>query len=205
MSILKINLREQKGKALAIIAVFAGLYAVGNFLAIPGIASHDHVFLFIVAILFGPWVSALSGIIGELIVLPIGFKPEHVFFFPTTFAGVVIMALIIGYGRKLAFQLEKKKNWTRKKARIVAETLAYIIGVNVRYLIYIPYDMLLIGSGIDVGGTILVIFLTFILPKWIYKTVWTPLCILIGERLRKSLNRIYYDIELPELPIPTES
>lgn len=85
----------------------------------------------------------------------------------------------------------------KRKSRQISEGLFFIISVNVRYSFYLLFDSLLLSFGVSLERSVLAYFFLF-LPAWIYKMAWFIILILLIEQLRKSLNRVYFDIDSPE-------
>nr|MDO8084164.1 ECF transporter S component [Candidatus Sigynarchaeum springense] len=184
-----INFKTQPSKTFALTGIFAALFALGNFIAIPGVTSHEHVVTFVCATLFGPYVAVISSVIGEIIVAPF----SKLFWLPSTLIGDILTALIVGYGRNFAFYLQKRHEMQPVKARRIAESTFFIIAVCGRYITYLTIDAALISAGLDIGNTLLGFFLFVFLPAWVYKIAWTPLCVLIVDQMRRYLNVVYYD------------
>ncbi len=192
-----ISLKKSPSKFVAFTAIFAVLFALGNFIAIPTVASIEMVVTFICATLFGPQIAILSSLVGELIVMPIA-PPSEVLFIYSVFIGDAIAALIMGYGRNLAFVLEPRFKDNERKARITGESIAYILMLLARYTFYTAFDAILLFSGIlisDEGA--MPAFITYTVgnyTRFVFKAVFLPLCIIITETIRKNLRTNYFDI-----------
>nr|MDO8116376.1 hypothetical protein [Candidatus Sigynarchaeota archaeon] len=141
-----ISLKKTPSKFIAITAIFSVLFAIGNFIAIPLVTSIEMVVTFVCAVLFGPEIAILSSIIGEAIVMPIA-PPAEVFIL-SVFVGDALAALVMGYGRKLAFFLEPKCSGNDRNARIIGESIVYVLMLLARYSFYTLFDLLLVPANI---------------------------------------------------------
>ncbi|MHA1698586.1 MAG: hypothetical protein ACTSWN_07100 [Promethearchaeota archaeon] len=183
-------------------AIFAGLFAFGNFIAIPGFASFESVVTFISAMLFGPYITMIAALAGEAILLPIAPPSENIFIF-STFIGDALTALIMGFGRRLAFPIHAKifkgKPEKLNRARMTGETVAYIIAIAVRYTFYDLYNAIFLYAGImTTGESAYIAWVGFTIAntvRMIYKMLLFPLCIIITESVRKALNKVYFNLK----------
>ncbi len=130
-------------------------------------------------------------------------------FFWTTLIADAFTALIIAYGRLCAFPLDEKKVLDEKKARILSESIFYVLAVSARYIFYQLSDIM----GLNIGWlapkesrTIdqqIVVYGVGNLIRWVIKTAMLPVCVIIVEMVRKNTNTIYFDIERVKKEIGT--
>ncbi|MFX0101959.1 MAG: hypothetical protein ACFFCS_20505 [Candidatus Hodarchaeota archaeon] len=203
MSSTKINFREQRSKAVAVTAVFAGLFAIGNMIGVTGFVSMESIITFICGALFGPQVAFIAAIAGEGIAQM--FFPASVpLFLVTIFIADGITGLIIGYGRKMAFFFERKFHIDKRKARILAESISYLLIPAFRYSFYQLFDIIALNVGWlapQGSNTIDQQILVYAGKNFInmgIKMVFLPLCILLVEQIRRNTKTLYYDIDIPE-------
>nr|MDO8114855.1 hypothetical protein [Candidatus Sigynarchaeota archaeon] len=202
MYVSRLNIKENKSKFIALTAVFAGLFALGNFIAIPGVASIEMIVTFVCAGLFGPEIAIISSLAGEAIVMPIAPPSESLFIY-STFIGDAIAALVMGYGRRIAFPMEKTFKMEPRKARVFGESIAYIFMLASRYSFYILFDAIVLYSGllIDPDGisVAMVAYVGVHMLRFVLKAIFLPLCILIAETIRKNMGKVYFDLEKVEI------
>jgi len=195
-----LNFKENKSKAIALAAIFSGLYAIARMIGVASVVSLESIVGFMSAALFGPVIAVVSSLCGALISMAF-FPPDQPMFFWTTLIADVFTALIIAYGRLLAFPIEKKKLLSEKKARIFSESIFYSLSVSARYIFYQLSDIFALYVGWlspvrsnTIGQQILVYGIENII-RAIIKVVFLPVCILFAELIRKNTQTIYFDIK----------
>ena len=190
MYVSTLNFKENPSKWIAITAIFAGLYVLGYFIAIPGVSSlGESIITWICAGLFGPWIAVIACILGEGISMFIK-APDLPIFIPSTLISVVLMALIMGYGRRLALPKSTGTDRRRsRKIRMITESILYIVMLVVKYTFYTLWDIAFFVPS----------FAVTILLAFVVKCVLLPIGLIIIEAVRKGLDRVYFDLELAEI------
>lgn len=169
-------------------------------IGVTSVVSLESIVGFMSAVLFGPIIAVMSSLCGALISMAF-FPPDQPMFFWTTLIADVFTALIIAYGRLLAFPIEKKKILSEKKARIFSESIFYALAVCARYIFYQLSDIfaLYVGwlspAGSSTIGQQIIVYGIGNLIRAIIKVVFLPVCILFAELIRKNTQTIYFDIE----------
>jgi hypothetical protein len=181
------NFKEKRSKVIAATAIFAGLFALGNFIAIPEVGSLEMLVTWVCAGIFGPQVAIIASVIGEAISL---FNPTtNLLFIPTKLAGAALTALIMGYGRKLVFVVNKQVD-REKRMRMVVESAFFVIMLAARLILYLVYNLALGIRGYEFILTI----------NFMFKVIFLPIGLFIVESVRRGLGRVYYDMERVEAP-----
>jgi hypothetical protein len=186
--------KKQPARAVALTAVFAALYALFGFLAIPDVASFETIILFMVGVLFGPEITVPSCLIGEIIAKLI-FPQKQVLFYISSFLAVVVASLVMSYGRRLASRFGDAFNILDKRSRLKGEAIAYILAVGSFYVIYAVYDVILLYAGIFSYALYIVYVIEFLIA-FAVKATFIVICIPLVEAIRKYLNEVYLDIRL---------
>ncbi len=196
----RLDLGKRKSQTIAVAAIFSGLCALGNMIGAINIVSLESIFTFLCATLFGPLIAVFAALTGELISWIVK-VPDQAMFYWTTLAADAFTALIIAYGRLSAFPLDEKKLLDEKKARILSESIFYVLAVSARYIFYQLSDIM----GLNIGwlapeesNTIdqqVVVYGISNMFRWIIKVTMLPICIILVEMIRKNTRTIYFDIE----------
>ncbi|MBN2153960.1 MAG: hypothetical protein JW839_21060 [Candidatus Lokiarchaeota archaeon] len=190
----------RRSKTIAIAAVFSGLCAIGNMIGATSIVSLESIFTFVCAALFGPVISVISAVAGELLSMAI-FPPSETMFFWTTIAADAFTALIIAYGRLFAFPLEDRRVLSEKRARILSESVFYVLAVSARYAFYQLSDVIALNIGWlapKESNTIDQQVAAYGLAnaiRWFIKVAMLPICVIVVEMIRKNTQTTYFDIE----------
>ncbi|MHA1848955.1 MAG: hypothetical protein ACTSXU_15035 [Promethearchaeota archaeon] len=192
------SLKSNPSKVIAITAIFAVLFALGNFIAIPGIASIERIVTFITGVLFGPQITIIAAVVGEAIVMPIA-PPGESWFILSVFVGDAIAALVMGYGRKLVLLFKNIEEKNPRKARMIAESIAYVLMLASRYTFYTIFDAIVLYSGLIISpegaNATFAAWTVMNYTRMLLKLLFLPICLAIIEPLRKNLNIIYFNWE----------
>ncbi len=181
------NFKEKRSKVIAATAIFAGLFVLGNFISIPEVGSLEMLITWVCAGIFGPQVAIIASVIGEGISLFI--FPTNPWFIPTKLAGAALTAVIMGYGRKLVFVVNKQVE-REKRMRMVVESAFFVIMLVARLAMYMVYNFLVGIPGYEFILTV----------NFLFKVIFLPVGLILVESIRRGLGRVYFDMERVEAP-----
>lgn len=182
--------RQNTSRAVALTAVFAGLFAIGNFISFPEVGSIEMLVTWTCAGIFGPHVAVVASVAGEALSMVI--FPTNPIFIPTKLGGAALTAVIMGYGRRLAFPLAARGT-PEKRARMVVESLVYAGMLAARLGLYLAYNALVGIPGYEIVLTV----------NFIFKIAFLPLGLAIVEAIRRGTGKVYFDLVRVDGPTAT--
>ena len=192
---LLIDFHNRKTITWTFIAIFAALFSVTNLIGIPGFSSTNQIVAYVAGAIFGPWVTLVSYLIGEIVSIQFTGTPS--IFVVSAIVGDIIYSLFMGYGRNLAPHLTRRFHLDFVRSRIVAESLSFVLMLFTVALFYWVYDIGLISMGLLSEGTpfdeAVLFWGVFALTHAISKLPYLPICIIITEAVRKAIGSTYLD------------